>query len=215
VLRERVVSFDELCHADLRVGWTYEGGSQGNAGDDPISKLMGCGNQGGFRIRGSVVEGSVRFCILYSSLQEPDWPDSLDISAGQFTYYGDNRTPGKRLHETVGNRLLAEVFGNLHLRRRSEIPPFFVFTKGERGRDVVFRGLAAPGESGSEQSENDLIAVWRTKGQERFLNYKATFSLLNVATVSHKWVTGLNEGEPRMCQPSAWSNWLQGSATAD
>jgi len=33
------------------------------------------------------------------------------------------------------------AFEDLHHGRRTSIPPFFIFTKGETGRDVVFRAL--------------------------------------------------------------------------
>ena len=48
------ISFDQLTTSSLVVDAVYEGGSSGNAGDDPISKLLkGTGNQGGFRVSGS------------------------------------------------------------------------------------------------------------------------------------------------------------------
>ncbi len=43
------IAVTDLPKADLIIGNTYEGGKKGNAGDDPLSKLMGCENQGGFR----------------------------------------------------------------------------------------------------------------------------------------------------------------------
>ena len=43
----------DLDGSDLIVDAVYEGGSFGNTGDDPISKLFpGSGNQGGFRASG-------------------------------------------------------------------------------------------------------------------------------------------------------------------
>ena len=50
---------------------------------------------------------------------------------------------------------------------RSQIPPFFVFRKGFRGRDIVFLGLAAPGAP-DVTPRDDLVAVWKTMGQQRF-----------------------------------------------
>jgi hypothetical protein len=40
--------FAELKKADLHVDALYKAGTQGNMSDDPISKLGGCENQGGF-----------------------------------------------------------------------------------------------------------------------------------------------------------------------
>ena len=71
-----VVPFDSLQDADLIVDAVYEGGDSGNVSDDPLSKLLpGVGNQGGFRYAGQ--RGAHRFVVLYSSGEDPDWPDKL------------------------------------------------------------------------------------------------------------------------------------------
>ena len=72
-----------------------------------------------------------------------DWPDELNPESGTFVYYGDNKKPGHELHKTPrdGNLILRSAFEDLHHGRRTSIPPFFIFTKGETGRDVVFRAL--------------------------------------------------------------------------
>src|SRR5215813_3375846 len=84
--------------------------------------------------------------MLYSSMGDPDWPDFIDVYTGVFTYFGDNKRPGHDLHDTPrrGNKLLQSCFGILHNApgQRVKIPPCLVFTKGSKGRDVVFRGLA-------------------------------------------------------------------------
>lgn len=46
------VGFDELAGADLVVDRIYKGGTAGNAGDDPLARLLPVGNQGGFRTQG-------------------------------------------------------------------------------------------------------------------------------------------------------------------
>ncbi|WP_165490049.1 hypothetical protein [Propioniciclava sinopodophylli] len=92
-----VVEFGDLPHADLVVDRTYRGGRAGNTGDDPINRLVPVGNQGGFRFRGSVGQRTVRLVVLYTSGEDLDWPDELDPSTGDFTYYGDNKKPGKGL----------------------------------------------------------------------------------------------------------------------
>ena len=172
----KIFVFDELKTADLLIDAIYEGGKRGNVGDDPISKLVGCGNQGGFRYIGSL--NRIKLCVLYSSLLSTDWPDSLDFTSGILTYYGDNKHPGRGLHETTrkGNPVLRQVFNDLHNGLRRNIPPFFLFTKGPKGRDVIFRGLAVPGAVTINQTE-DLVAIWKTKNGERFQNYKAVFTI--------------------------------------
>lgn len=119
--------------------------------------------------------------VLYSTGSEPDWPDALDPYTGVFTYYGDNRSPGRGLENTPnkGNLLLSRVFDWAHgdAVTRAEVPPFFLFDKYGSGRDVRFRGLLAPGAD-RLSGEEDLVAIWRTTNRQRFQNYRATFTVL-------------------------------------
>ena len=208
----KVFSFEELSHADLLVDAVYLGGTHKNIGADPLSKLMRCGNQGGFRTAGG---SPSKYVILYSSQTDRDWPDHLDTTTGIFTYYGDNKAPGSELHDTTrgGNRLLAEVFGRLHsaFEHRVQIPPFFVFTKAQSygGRSVRFRGLAAPGAEGMSPTD-DLVALWKSSRGERFQNYEATFTILDVPTVGRAWLEDLRAGNvlSRNC-PGAWQEWVE------
>jgi hypothetical protein len=141
----KVPPFSSLATADLVIDAVYEGGTKGNTGDDPLGKLIsGAGNQGGFRQVGG--RESPKLAVLYSSMDDAEWPDAIDIYTGVFTYFGDNKKPGFELHETPrsGNKLLQSCFTVLHTApdQRGKTPPFLVFTKGSKGRDVVFRGLA-------------------------------------------------------------------------
>ena len=125
------IDFNELNSSDLKIDALYKGGNFGNSRDDPISKLMGCGNQGGFRYRGRVKDMDLKFVVLYSSLADPDWPDYLDNQTGRLIYFGDNKLPGSLLHETRknGNLILKQCFDLLHIGERKKIPPFFIFPK--------------------------------------------------------------------------------------
>jgi hypothetical protein len=161
----------------------YEGGTKGNTADDVLGKIIpGAGNQGGFRAVGS--GDAPRLVILYSSMDDPDWPDYIDVYNGVFTYFGDKK-PGFALHDTPrrGNKLLQSCFAILHNApdQRAKIPPFLVFTKGGKGRDAVFRSLAVPGVEADPA--DDLVAIWRSKKGARFQNYRAKFTILNVGTV--------------------------------
>ncbi len=207
------IPFEALEDADLVVGATYQGGRAGNAGDDPISKLFrvgkhGIGNQGGFRRSGSWEHPNL--VVLYTSKEDPDWPDSIDHTTGRLTYYGDNKTPGKDLLDTPrqGNRLLKAVFSELHAGSRV-VPPFFVFEKAGSGRDVVFRGLAAPGGQGLRPGE-DLAIDRRWDPGSRFENYLATFTILHVPSIGRRWLGELYAGEDlaEHC-PRAWRRWRQ------
>jgi hypothetical protein len=93
----------------------YVGGTKGNTADDVLGKLIpGAGNHGGFRAFGSW--DAPRLVILYSSMDDADWPDFIDVYTGVFTYFGDNKKPGFDLHDTPrrGNKLLQSCFAILH-----------------------------------------------------------------------------------------------------
>jgi len=205
--------FEHLGDADLIVDQVYAGGSKGNVSDDPISRLLSVGNMGGFRYSGSLQQDSVRVIVLYTSGDHVDWPDSLDLSTGTFTYYGDNRSPGHDLHDTPhrGNQVLRMLFerANGGLEQRKLVPPVFVFSKGDQGRSVVFRGLATPG-SNTGRVDEDLVAVWRTSRNERFQNYRSVFTILDDARIDRKWLSTLDGGSGfsgAFC-PASWKNWI-------
>src|SRR4051794_3005739 len=103
-------SFDTLQDSDLVVDAVYEGGTRGNSGDEPIAKLLSLKVSGGIRYRGTVARPSI--VALITSGRDPDWPDAFDEETGIFTYYGDNKKPGRELHETPvhGNEILRNLF---------------------------------------------------------------------------------------------------------
>lgn len=188
-------AFKTLDTSDLVIDALYVGGSNKNAGDDPISKILGCGNQGGFRYTGNYKEFNFPYIILYSSFDDSDWPDNIDYQTGVLTYYGDNKIPGHQLLDTnrKGNLILEKSFDFLHTKQFFKIKPFFVFSKGGKGRDVIFRGVAVPGVQGFT-SIDDLHAVWKFKDNMRFQNYKAFFTILDIPVVSRNWISELQSG---------------------
>ena len=211
----RLIQFPELASADLIVDAVYEGGTAKNTGADPLSKLLpGVGNQGGFRMAGRAA--ARKLVVLYTSGEDKDWPDRLEPSTGRFTYFGDNKTPGHGLHETTkgGNGLLRDAFAALHQSppNRGVIPPFFVFAKHPhptRTRSVRFLGLAVPGAPGLPGTE-DLVAVWKISEGKRFQNYRATFTILDVPSVSRAWLTALTSGrDSRVAAPPPWLDWVE------
>lgn len=96
----RTIAFDQLGASDLYVDAVYEGGRRGNMGDDPLPRLLRVDNLGGFRYRGKVAGRLHMLVLTSSSMADPDWPDSPDRETGVFTYYGDNKKPGRELHDT-------------------------------------------------------------------------------------------------------------------
>lgn len=211
--RDERVPFAELSSADLLLDRVYAGGTFGHAGDDAIGKLLPVGNQGGFRFNGSVAKGTVRLVVLYTSGAEVDWPDLIEPTTGDFTYYGDNRRPGKGLHDTPrgGNELLRQIFAASRAgsAERQAVPPIFLFERVS-GRDVRFRGLLAPGSPRLTPDE-ELVAIWRTTRSLRFQNYRSHFTVLRTPRISRLWIEQILAGEPlgAAC-PAEWRVWVQG-----
>ncbi|MEV6124550.1 restriction endonuclease [Streptomyces sp. NPDC052077] len=211
------VPFDRLGEADLVLDAVYAGGSSGHSGDDALARLLpGTGNQGGFRYAGSPAKGTVRLVVLYTSGGEVDWPDHLDTETGTFTYYGDNKTPGKALHKTPrnGNVLLRDAFDHSHGTagdRGAKVPPFLLFEKARvKGRAVRFRGLLAPGGP-TLTSDDELAAIWRSTEGKRFQNYRSRFTVLDVEQVSRNWITHVLDGGDVLAGecPGVWKTWVQ------
>jgi Restriction endonuclease AspBHI N-terminal/Restriction endonuclease len=211
----RVTAYKDLSKADLIVDAVYEGAEGSHLSGEPMSELLpGIGNLGGFRAAGR--GDDKRFIVLYSSGEDKDWPDRLDLNTGQFVYYGDNKSPGHELHDTGpgGNRILRRVFQLLHggASGRAQIPPFFVFKKygtPVSARSIQFKGLAVPGFRGLPAT-SDLVAVWKTSDGQRFQNYRATFTILNVPVVPRAWLGDLENGEvPSTNAPEAWTEWAR------
>ncbi len=211
------VPFEQLEQADLIIDCVYKGGTAPNMSAEPFHKLIpGCENAGGFRKKlredGS---GKYAYVVLYTSMQELEWPDYLEEETGIFRYYGDNREPGKELTDTKkkGNKILETVFQLLNEGTHLEdIPPFLVFKKTGRGRDIQFLGLAAPGNP-KISPDRDLIAFWRTIKEKRFQNYEAYFTILNTGAdaIPRKWIEALIYDHENSLQyaPDVWKKFVK------
>ena len=209
--------FEELSKADLVIDAVYEGDPTSNTyGAEPLHHLLpGLGTQGGFRKRKGLGEDIVGL-VLTSTGNEPDWPDELNPFSGTYTYYGDNRTPGKDLHDTKagGNKTLSRIFQFAHEGPESRIkcPIILLFESTGNGRDMVFRGLAVPGTRQHGPRE-DLVAIWKTYNGERFQNYRAIFSILNCGAISGDWLRSvfstrnIDLGDSRA--PRAFKDWVE------
>ena len=209
--------FEELERADLVVDCIYKGGKAPNISAEPFHKLIpGCENSGGFRKKLREDDsGKYAYIVLYTSMEELEWPDYLEEETGVFRYYGDNREPGNELTNTKkkGNKILETAFSLLNgAGDLKDMPPFFVFKKSGRGRDVQFLGLAAPGNP-KISPDRDLIAFWRTMGEKRFQNYEAYFTILDTGEtpISRKWIESLIYDHEHNLDyaPDAWKKFLQ------
>lgn len=208
---QTAIAFDDLATASLMIDGIYAGGRQGNAGDDPLGRLIKVSNSGGFRYRGKV--DALELVVMVTSHADPDWPDGLDRETGVFTYYGDNKKPGRALHDTPrrGNQLLARVFEDAHAGAagRARVPPIFLFASTGVWRDVEFLGLAVPGTTDLSATE-DLVAVWKTAGERRFQNYRAQFTVLDAGVIERAWIDSIIFGQPdASLAPAAWVDWVE------
>ena len=209
-----VFSFEGLASADLRVDAVYQGGRSGHKGDDPFPHLLKVSNMGGFRYRGNLEKDALELLVLITSMNDPDWPDSLDRETGVFTYFGDNKSPGRELHGTPrrGNELLRRIFGNAHSGHdgRRRVPPILLFANTGEGRDAVFLGLAVPGLA-DQRAPEDLVAIWKVASGRRFQNYRARFSVLDVPVLSRAWLADIIERRDSHTAnaPAVWMSWVE------
>lgn len=202
-------SGEDLSSVDLIVDAVYKGYKTDKGGiADPLVKLVGVSRQGGFRYRGTRERPTL--LVLTSNLAEPDWPDELDETTGRFTYYGDNRHPGRQLHDTprFGNLLLKNIFDGSHSGLRDQVPPVLIFTTEGQGRSFRFRGLAVPGHHALPATE-DLVAVWKSTEAQRFQNYRGVFTILDEAVIPREWIHAVGTGSAGGHMPDAWRAWIE------
>jgi hypothetical protein len=209
---DNAVPFESLASSDLIVDAIYSGGSAKNVTDDPIAKLLPVGNSGGIRYLGK--RTAPQMVALLTSGQDLDWPDRFNEETGVFEYFGDNKSEGKELHDTPrgGNVVLRNLFDGAHggASGRARVAPIFVFMKAAVGRDYRFLGLAVPGAPDTGFLD-DLVGVWRSTNRLRYQNYKATFTVLDVATISRAWLTDIANGDGDSSNaPAAWVAWRTG-----
>lgn len=213
---QRVI-FSDLSSADLVIDAIYESDrSRSSYGAEPLHHLIpGFGNAGGFR-KSSDNKGNSIALLLTSNGSEVEWPDELDPYSGTYTYYGDNRKPGRNLHDTkpLGNLELSRIFSLAHGDKedRLKCPIILVFHSVPGGRDFQFKGMAVPGTRYLSRGD-DLVAIWRVTNGERFQNYRATFTILNVGKISGDWIREVvatkvvNLLDTRF--PKALKNWIE------
>lgn len=204
------IAFNDLKTSDLYVDAVYESNGATNLSGDVLSKLMKVGAMGGFRRVNVQGERNIAYIVLESTNKHSDWLDYIDYAMGRIQYYGDNREPGRELHDSKqkGNKILKEIFESLQSGNRKSIPPIFYF-ESEKGRNRRFLGLLVPGNDKIKE-EDFLVAIWRIKNGERYQNYKALFTVLDVPYINREWLEDLlyGNGYASINAPKEWKQWI-------
>jgi Restriction endonuclease AspBHI N-terminal/Restriction endonuclease len=130
-------------------------------------------------------------------------------------YFGDNRTPGKSLHDTPkkGNRHLSDIFAKIDSQQdRADIPPFLIFQWAGNNFDAKFLGVAVPGHP-NVPPDKELNAIWRTNNGNRFQNYEAFFSVIDTGReeISKDWLSRLitNHDDSLDYAPASWRRFIE------
>ena len=210
----KTIPFNKLGEANLYVDAVYEGGPSSDLSSEALSKIAHVGNTGGFRKCRKVICGKkindVAYVCIYTTGEELEWRDELDRTLGKFIYWGDNRRPGNPIDKTSlgGNKLLQKMFSFQALDLRKSIPPVFIFQK-YCGRDLIFAGLAVPGDRRTNPQEA-LTAVWAQTKEGRYQNYRAVFTILDVSEIDRRWLSDLEcgDGYDSRYAPSVWRAWV-------
>jgi hypothetical protein len=110
--------------------------------------------------------------------------------------------------ERHGNGLLKLIFELAHsgTEGRRSVPPILVFASAGTYRDVRFLGMAVPGERGLPFTE-DLIAIWKSTRGQRFQNYRAIFTILNIPRIERQWINDFRTSNVSKLSPAPWLNW--------
>ena len=110
-----------------------------------------------------------------------------------------------------GNLQLEQVFDLLSSNNLEDMPPFFVFKKTGNGRNIQFLGLAALGNS-NILPDRDLVAFWRSLNGQRFQNYEAYFTILDIKEkgISRDWIKSLSEDHLASIDvaPDVWKKFI-------
>jgi len=60
-------------------------------------------------------------------------------------------------------------------------------------------------------ADEDLVAVWRSQQGSRFQNYRAQFTILDIATASRAWINDVLAGDALSAnRPGPWRRWITG-----
>ncbi len=211
---EKIVNFEDLEGSDLIVNCIYKGGDANNHSADPLKELLPkSGSAKGIRyFCREDNNDEIAYVILFSTSKEPEWPNVLYEDTGIYKYYGDNRRY-EELDSTDGNKVLERVFKLLNSGESLvNLPPFFIFKRAGRNRDIKFLGLAAPGNP-NIPPEEELVAFWRNDDGKRIPNYVSFFTILDTIndSISREWLESLIFDHENNLQlaPEAWKEFIE------
>ena len=208
---------------DLKIDTKYPNYPQPRA-NRSYTDMLGIARGGAIRqvnkSNASQYEGCGRFAYvaLSTTFDVNEWPDRLIKQTGDVFFYGDNRDNTKNIDDRIGNKILTEIFKCTHRDEdRQLIPPILLFeTKNkatEKGQETgysKFLGLLVPGTM--NEGFDDLVQEWRINDEgDRFPNYKARFTILNVKTVSREWLR-MRVEDPEHSDdlaPNEWKNYIK------
>ena len=206
--------FEELKEAPLIIDAIYEGGEAANFSAEPLHVLLPkMMNQKGIRpcLRKDI--NLPAYVVIFTTTDELEWPDHLFLEEGLFRYYGDNRRPGQDLNSTNGNKLFCRIFELLEQKDYSNIPPFLIFEKIKNSKDVKFLGIGIPGNQDAKNKDENLISIWKSKGNDRFQNYLAYFTLIDIKNekISKNWLNELISNHDLAIEnaPKFWRKFVE------
>lgn len=197
------IRYDQLEDADLETGVTYCWGPEKNLKSEPISKLLGLGNVGGFRWKGRME--NVPYVVITSNSSKSEWPDHYQSEKGLLTYYGDNHDGFDHL-STPGNAMLNLCNERLQKGLRNLVPPFLYFKKSDYARGLVFLGAFHPDVS-NDPDDSWLQLIIRSNSRQ-FSNYKARFRQTSDLIITRDKLQNSKSGLGR--QLAHYSDWIDG-----
>ena len=107
-LNMKIILFPDLTTSDLIVDAIYESTHDGQLKGEALNALLpGVGNQGGFRPSGRGEDKNL--VVLFSTGEDKDWPDTLDLNTGQFAILATIKPQGMKF--TIPKKVVTKFYG--------------------------------------------------------------------------------------------------------
>lgn len=201
-----IYNFDELVDAPIIKNCVYKYGVSDNGSvKNPLTELLGVGNNGGIRPKRTRDGTDYAYFVLVSN--NHTWGDEYDPTTGLFRYHGDNSDNSEKAENKRGNKSLLKMLNG-------RIAPLLIFktTWGEEGgsRDAFrFIGVAKPirRSDGTLDYSKEIFG----SGPDSFENYVYNLKVLDTGEADIRpWLTALFEKSPNAddLSPEDWKNQL-------